>query len=42
MIMSDKALEQSIIELLLACDPVVQEYRAFFRLTGLEPGGGTR
>jgi hypothetical protein len=25
-------LEQPIIEQLLACDPVIQEYRAFFRL----------
>lgn len=36
------ALEQPIIEQLLDCDPVVQEYRAFFRLTGLEPGARTR
>ena len=35
------ALEQPIIEQLMACDPVVQEYRAFFCLTRLEPGGGT-
>jgi hypothetical protein len=32
------ALEQSIIEQLMNCDPVVQEYRAFFRPTRLEPG----
>jgi hypothetical protein len=41
MIPSIKALEQPIIEQLMECDPVVQEYRAFFRLTGLEPGAGT-
>lgn len=41
MIPSINALEQPIIEQLMACDPVVQEYRAFFRLVGLEPGAGT-
>lgn len=35
------ALEQPIIEQLMTCDPVVQEYRTFFRLTRLEPGAGT-
>lgn len=35
------ALEQSIIDQLMACDPVIQEYRAFFRLTRLEPGART-
>lgn len=34
-------LEQPIIEQLMACDPVVQEYRVFFRPTGLEPGART-
>jgi hypothetical protein len=38
MITSVTALEQSIINQLMACDPVVQEYRAFFRLTRLESG----
>lgn len=38
MISSVNALEQSIINQLMAYDPVVQEYRAFFRLARLEPG----
>lgn len=42
MITSDSALEQSIIDQLMANDPVVAEYRAFFRLARLEPGGRTR
>lgn len=37
MITSNFALEQSIIDQLMTCDPVVQEYRAFFRFTRLEP-----
>ncbi len=32
MITSVTALEQSIIDQLIVCDPVIQEYRAFFRL----------
>jgi hypothetical protein len=35
------ALEQPIIEQLMGCDPVLQEYRALFRPTGLERGAGT-
>jgi len=35
MIQSVTALEQPLIDQLMACDPVVQEYRAFFRLTRL-------
>ncbi len=42
MITSDNVLEQPIIDQLIACDPVVQEYRAFFRLTRLEPSDRTR
>jgi len=42
MITSVNALEQPIIDQLIACDPVVQEYRAFFRLARLEPGDRTR
>lgn len=41
MITSDNVLEQPIVDQLMTCDPVVQEYRAFFRLTRLEPGDGT-
>ena len=41
MITSDNALEQPIIDQWMDCDPVVQEYRAFFRLTRLEPGTRT-
>ena len=42
MITSDNALEQSIIDQLMTCDPIIQEYRAFFRFARLEPGAGTR
>jgi len=42
MITSDNALEQSIIDQLMAYDPVVQEYGAFFRFAQLEPGARTR
>jgi hypothetical protein len=42
MITSVNALEQPIIDQLMDCDPVVQEYRAFFRFTRLEPGARTR
>jgi len=42
MITFDNALEQSIIDQLMVSDPVVAEYRAFFRLTRLEPGARTR
>jgi hypothetical protein len=42
MITSDSALEQSTIAQLMAYDPVVAEYRAFFRFARLEPGGRTR
>lgn len=38
MITSITALEQTTIEQLLAGDPVVQGYRAFFRLIRLEQG----
>lgn len=41
MITSSHALEQAIIDQLMTLDPVVQEYRAFFRLARLEPGAGT-
>ncbi|MCB9434712.1 MAG: hypothetical protein H6668_22345 [Ardenticatenaceae bacterium] len=37
MITSNHALEQSIIDQLMSYDPVIQAYRAFFRLTRLEP-----
>jgi hypothetical protein len=40
MITSKNALEQSIIDQLMTYDPVIQEYRAFFRLARL--GSGTR
>ncbi len=42
MITSDSALEQSTIAQLMAYDPVVAEYHAFFRLARLEPGARTR
>jgi hypothetical protein len=42
MITSDNALEQSTIDQLMSNDPVVAEYRAFFRLARLEPSGRTR
>ncbi len=42
MITSDNALEQPIIDQLMTYDPVVQEYRAFFRLARLEPSDRTR
>ncbi len=42
MITSNNALEQPIIDQLMTCDPVIQEYRAFFRLARLEPGVRTR
>jgi hypothetical protein len=42
MITSHNALEQTIIDQLITYDPVVQEYRAFFRLARLEPGARTR
>lgn len=42
MITSNIALEQSIINQLMAYDPVVQGYRAFFRRARLEPGSRTR
>jgi hypothetical protein len=42
MITSNNALEQSIIDQLMTYDPVVQEYRAFFRLARLDPGARTR
>lgn len=32
MITSGTVFEQAVIEQLMACDPVVQEYRAFFEL----------
>jgi hypothetical protein len=31
MITSEAAFEQAVIDQLMACDPVVQEYRIFFR-----------
>jgi hypothetical protein len=42
MITSKNALEKSIIDQLMTYDPVVQEYRAFFRLARLDPGARTR
>lgn len=42
MITSNHALEQSIIDQLMSYDPVIQAYRAFFRLTRLEPDTRTR
>ena len=42
MITSDNVLEQQIIDQLMTYDPVIQEYRAFFRRTRLEPGDRTR
>lgn len=42
MITSVTALEQSIIDQLMTCDPVIQEYRAFFRPNRLESGDRAR
>ena len=38
MIGSNKVLDKEIITRLNECDPVVMEYRAFFRSIRLEPG----
>lgn len=42
MITSVTVLEQPIIDQLMTCDPVVQEYRAFFRPNRLESGDRAR
>ena len=42
MITSVTVLEQPIIDQLMICDPVVLEYRAFFRPNRLEPGDRAR
>ena len=41
MIASNSVLDKDLIARLQGCDPVVQEYRAFFRAVRLEPGAGT-
>lgn len=41
MIPSNDVLDKEIITRLQEIDPVVAEYRAFFRLVGLEPSART-
>jgi hypothetical protein len=41
MITINNVLDKDIITQLQGYDPVVQEYRAFFRAIRLEPGAGT-
>ena len=41
MIPSENILDKEIISRLQEIDPVVAEYRAFFRLVRLEPGSRT-
>ena len=41
MIPTKDVFDKEIITRLQACDPVVAEYRIFFRPIGLGPGAGT-
>ncbi len=42
MIQVNQSLDKELIIRLQDCDPVVSEYRAFFRFVRLEPGDRTR